>query len=103
MIKQIIREKKSDTAPGEDGLLYGILSRLPSSHWFLATLYNKIDEDGIAPSSWTGCLLSLILKAGSPEDPSNFRPIALSSILGKIFHHIKANQLSEFMLKKQLH
>ena len=69
MIKQIIRDKKSDTTPGEDGLLYGILSKLPSTHWFLATLYNKIDEDGIAPSSWTGCLLTLILKAGDPENP----------------------------------
>ena len=101
MVKQILKDKRADTAPGEDGLLYGVLAKLPSSHHLLATLYNKIDANGIAPFTWAGCNITLCLKAGSPKDPSNFRPIALSSILGKIFHQIKADQLTEFMLKNK--
>ena len=97
MIKQIIKEKRPYTTPGEDGLPFGVLSSLPSVHHFLATLYNKIDTQGSAPSSWAGC--NITLKTGSLGDPSNFRPIALASVLGKVFHQVKAGQLTDFMLK----
>ena len=101
LVKHILKGKRADTAPGEDGLLCGILASLPSVHHFLATLYWKVDAEGIAPSSWAGCNITLSLKAGSPKDPSNFRPIALSSILGKVYHQIKADQLTEYMLRNK--
>ena len=84
LIKQILRNKETDTDPGENGLLYGVLVKLPSVHHFLATLYNNIDAEGIAPSMWASCNITLCLKAGSPKDPSTFRPMALSFNLGKI-------------------
>ena len=101
LVKQILWNKNADTAPGEDGLLCGVLARLPSVHHFLATLYNKIDAEGIAPSTWACCNMTLCLKAGSPKDPANFRPIALSSNLGKVFHQIKADHLTEYMLENK--
>ena len=42
-VRDIIRGKSPTTAPGEDGLLYGVLGKLPSVHHFLATHYNKTD------------------------------------------------------------
>ena len=33
-IKDILKNKSPNTCPGEDGLLYGILARLPTTHHF---------------------------------------------------------------------
>ena len=33
-----------NTATGEDGMLHGVLAKLPSVHHFFATLYNKLSE-----------------------------------------------------------
>ena len=78
--------------------MFGVLSKLPSAHHFLATLYNKVDEHTIAPASWTGCKTVLSHKDGSTEEPSNFRPLALASILGKIYHQVKAGKMTDLMI-----
>ena len=97
-VRDIIRGKSPTTAPGEDGLLYGVLGKLPSVHHFLATHYNKTDASSLAPKAWTGSLVKLLHKAGSTDEPSNFRPLALSSCLGKPYHQIKAARLNQFMV-----
>ena len=97
-MRDIIRGKSPTTAPGEDGLLYGVLGKLPSVHHFLATHYNKTDASSLAPKAWTGSLVKLLHKAGSTDEPSNFRPLALSSSLGKPYHQIKAARLNQFMV-----
>ena len=97
-VRDIIRGKSPTTAPGEDGLLYGVLGKLPSVHHFLATHYNKTDASSLAPKAWTGSLVKLLHKAGSTDEPSNFRPLALSSSLGKPYHQIKAARLNQFMV-----
>ena len=99
LVKSILKGRRATTAPGEDGLMFGVLSKLPSSDHFLATLYNKVDEQTIAPTSWTGCKIFLSHKDGSTEEPSNFRPIALASILGKIYHQVKAGKMTDFMIE----
>ena len=47
-VKNILKNTSPNTCTGEDGLLYGILARLPTTHHFLATLYNKTDKSGVA-------------------------------------------------------
>ena len=47
-VKAILCSKAPNTSPGEDGLLYGILAKLPSVHHFLATLYSKTNESCLA-------------------------------------------------------
>ena len=71
-VKAIFRGKSPTTAPGEDGLLYGILAKLPAVHHFLATHYNKTQVSSLAPKVWAGSIVKLCHKAGSLEDPSNF-------------------------------
>ena len=96
-VKRILKNKSPNTAPGEDGLLYGVLAKLPSIHHFLATLYSKINESCVAPESWATSLVVLAYKAGDEADPRNFRLIALTSSLGKPYHQIKADRMAEFM------
>ena len=97
-VKAIFRGKSPTTAPGEDDLLYGVLAKLPAVHHFLATHYNKTQASSLAPKVWAGSIVKLCHKAGSTEDPSNFRPLALSSCLGKPYHQIKAARLNKYMV-----
>ena len=39
-------------------------------------------------------------KAGETSDPVNFRPIALTSNVGKLFHQILSNRISGFLMNK---
>ena len=96
-VKRILKKKSPNTAPGEDGLLYGVLEKLPSVHHFLATLYTKTNESCLAPSSWATSQVVLAHKAGDKADPGNFRLIALTSCLGKPYHQIKADRMAEYM------
>ncbi len=98
-IKHILKDKKSASAPGIDGLTYGVLKHLPSSHHFLATLFNKLLFESPKPSPlWQKSKISLIYKRNEPDNPKNFRPIALSSITGKIYHQILSNRILEYLI-----
>ena len=58
-VKAIFRSKSPTTAPGEDGLLYGVLAKLPAVHHFLATHYNKTQASSLAPKVWAGSIVKL--------------------------------------------
>ena len=96
-IKNIIRSKSSNSSPGPDGITYGILKKLPCTHHILATLYSKLLSAPKAPSSWSKSKVTLIFKKGESTEPSNFRMIALSSTLGKTFHLLLANRISDYV------
>ena len=54
----------------------------------MATLFNKLLATGSSPASWGLANVKLIYKAGDTSDPTNFWPIALTSVVGKVFHKI---------------
>ena len=59
-VKEILRKKAANTAPGEDGVLFGVLARLPTLHHVLATLYTRTTESSLAPASWANSLVVLV-------------------------------------------
>ena len=99
-IKNILRAKKSTSAPGPDGITYGILRKLPSTHHFLATLYSRIIRNSPqTPTLWQLSNVSLIYKRNEPSNPKNFRMIALTSTIGKLFNQIISDRLLEYMIQ----
>ena len=96
-VRNIIKHKSNSSAPGPDGISYGILKKLPCLHHCFATLYNKILWDGIPPTTWAQSRVTLIYKKGDTNDPANFRMIALSTVFGKIHHQIMANRSATYM------
>ena len=97
MIKDILRSKSSNSAPGPDGIVYGLLKKLPSTHHFIATLFSKVIQTGIPPLSWSTSKITLIHKKNETNIPSNFRMIALSNCVGKLFHQILADRFDAFI------
>ena len=51
------------------------------------------------PPSWQRAEIRLVHKSGSPNEPSNFRPIALTNCDGKIFFALVAKSVLEHMTK----
>ena len=72
---------------------------MPSTHHFLATLFSTILlEKHTAPESWCEARIKLVYKGGDDHLPANFRPTALTSAVGKLFHKIIALRLEMFVM-----
>ena len=69
---------------------------------FLATLFNKLLKSGISPSSWSLARIRLVHKRDSTDIPGNFRPIALTSAVGKLFHKILAARIEQYLLSNSV-
>ena len=102
-VKAALKRCSSNSKPGANGISYYHLKNLPCTHLFLASLYSKVLLlSNAAPPSW--CMGNIVLtdKDGPNSDPSNFRPIALTSTIGKIFHKILASRLEAFLRKNSI-
>lgn len=67
----------------------------------LCMIYNKMLSEGIFPTVWKIGHVVPIYKSGDKSNVSNYRPITLLSVFGKIFEAILTAQLS-FYLKHQI-
>jgi len=96
--KRTLYSRSSNSSPGDDGISYHHLKKMPSIHHYLATLFSKVLlENQEAPHPWSGATIKLIHKSGDTNIPSNFRPITLS-VVGKLFHNILATRLENFAI-----
>ena len=102
-LKRAIKKSK-DTTPGPDNIHYKILKNLPTE--ILNILLNIINDHWDShtfPESWREALLLPIPKPGKDhQDPSNFRPIALTSCLCKTVERMVNERLIYYLEKKNL-
>ena len=83
-LKQAL-QKSNSSAAGPDEVHYNLLTHLPESVLsVLLNIYNSIWESRTFPPSWREAAVVPIAKAGKdPTNPTNYRPIALTSRLCK--------------------
>ena len=99
-IKQALYKKSNSSAPGEDGIVYAYLKKMPYIHKVLATTFTGIRNKGEAPTEWAESKVILIKKDenGSDDDPTNFRMISLTLNIGKLYHSLEAQRMINFMV-----
>ena len=87
--------KSNETAAGPDGLYYQFLTHLPQDCLkILLQLFNTIWLSGKIPSSWKEAIVVPIPKPNKdPSDPTNYRPIALTSCLCKTMERMVNDRL----------
>ena len=102
LVKATLARTNKSSSPGPDGIRYGILFNLPSTHHIMATLFTRVLQLGTPPSSWGESNITLIHKKGPEEDPTNFRMIALAPVFGKCFHLILAKRFTNFLLDNKI-
>ena len=93
-----------NTSPGEDSIKAEMIKRLPNQTIkLLLGIYNKIWTTGTLPTSWKSSVIVPINKPGKdPKLTTSYRPIALTSVLCKIFERMVNLRLIHYLESKNL-
>lgn len=88
-----------NSAPGPDRITYSMLTHLSgASKECLLTLYNYVWETGQMPSAWKMATVIPLLKPGKDaSNPTSYRPVALTSCIGKTFERMVNNRLMFYL------
>jgi hypothetical protein len=86
VIGYLIGKLKTKKGPGADNITVNDIKNADSSfHECLKNIFNKCIRLGSFPNSLKESIIRPIYKGGAHKDPSNYRPIAILSVLDKIF------------------
>ena len=94
----------SPTSPGEDDILYAMISHLPQeSKKFFVCVINEFWCSGTSYKLWKNSLIVPFLKPGKdPSLPKSYRPIALTSCVFKIYERMVNVRLVWLLESKSL-
>ena len=97
-VVNIVMDMKNKNSSGMDGISIRFLKdSLPVLAFYLTVIINTSIVTGVVPDKWKHAIVCPLLKQGDVEDPSNYRPISLLSVLSKILEKVVAKQLYEFL------
>ena len=93
-----------DTSAGPDEIHYQLLKHLPdASILLLLNIFNKIWISGDFPSDWRKAIIIPIPKPGKdPTNPTNYRPIALTSCICKTMERMINRRLVWYLESNKL-
>ena len=104
-IERVIRRSNSSSTPSPlDQISYKILKKCPALWCALLHIFNISWSMSTIPETWKSAAIKLVPKTSAlddPSTPSNFRPIALTSCIGKIFTSIMKNRWLQHMLENK--
>ena len=102
-VKKAIKKLSIGKACGIDNVSVAMLRKLSAAIAdILAVLFNRSIDAGIFPDCFKQALVVPIHKKGDIGEISNYRPVALLPIIGKLFEQLVHCQLSTFLTENQL-
>ena len=102
-IIKAIQKIKINSAPGDDQIHNILLKNIPHDYIskVLNVLVNRAVVSGI-PEEWKKAKIIMIPKGEKSNDPEKYRPISLTSCLGKLVERLIKKRLYEFLESKDL-
>lgn len=102
-LDRALKRTKSQAA-GSDRITYALLTHLSVlNKTRLLRLYNLLFASGYVPESWKCALVLPILKGGKPpNETDSYRPISLTSCIGKCMEKIINLRIKWYLDAKQL-
>ena len=80
--------------PGPDGIHPYVLRELAAETAYpVCKLYNSSLEEDALPEYWTTATVTPIFKKGENKDPTNYRPVSLTSVLCKVTEKLVRNNI----------
>ncbi len=98
-----VKRMKKYAAPGPDGIPPVILKECGALLYpILSTFFNACLTQNYIPDEWKSANVIPLHKHGSIHEPGNFRPISLTSVVGKVMESIVSYDLVHFGLSNGL-
>ena len=93
-----------NTSVGPDRIHYAFIKHMTQPQMSeLLKLYNYLWRESLFPREWTHSYVIPILKPGKPAcNPQSYRPIQLTSCLGKVMERMIARRLAWYMDKNEI-
>ena len=103
-MKNILKSLNPDKSPGTDEIHPRLLKECADSLALpLKILFDQTIATGQLPTEWKRAEIRPIYKKkGSKQDPSNYRPISLTSVVCKVFEKIIKNRLCSHLIENNL-
>ena len=98
-IEKSVRRKRNGASPGLNCLTYVPYKKCSSLRQYIFKLGKRIWQSQDIPKDWAEAFIILLFKAGQLSNVADFRPIAITSVTGKIFFSVLADRLQFFMVK----
>ena len=103
VVKRVLKRLKVNKSSGPDGIPPVVLKNCRFTLCGpLSRLYHLSYSSGFYPSAWKLANVQPVPKKGSRSDPSNYRPIAVTSLLSKIMERIIKQNLMDYLETNKL-
>lgn len=102
-VRKLLQALPANKACGPDGIS-GDMLRITCEYSAacLTTIFNKSVTTGVIPDDWKVAGVVPVYKKGNRKDPTNYRPISLTSIPCKVLEHIIVSNLYTFFEENKL-
>ena len=97
---QILSTRRNASAPGLNGIPYKVYKKCPKINKFLFKFFLSCMNKGIIPLQWQSAKEIYIPKVNPPtaHNISDFRPIALLNVEGKLFFSLVSRRLEKHLI-----
>ena len=89
-LNRVINEAGNNKAAGNDNIPYELIKNLgPKARSMILHIFNKCWSGEPIPRQWLTANIKTLLKEGKdPKDTTSYRPISLTSCLGKLLEKV---------------
>ena len=103
MVRDILLSRNASKAAGPDGVENRLLKECAVELApVLLVLFRKSMDEGKVPNQWKEANIVPIHKGGLKARMSNFRPVALTSVISKVFEKIICSAIMAFLTRHSL-
>ncbi|KAK2154941.1 hypothetical protein LSH36_253g03018 [Paralvinella palmiformis] len=98
-----LKKLKITKSAGPDGFHPRVLSEISLSIKLpLSIIFTQLYDEGRLPSDWKNARITPIHKKESKAIPANYRPVSLTSVIGKMMESVIRDSLVKHMIASKL-
>lgn len=103
LIEELLLDINPNKSPGPDGIHPKALKETAAILAKpLTKIYNASLQSGIVPDLWKLGNIIALFKKGDKSDPGNYRPVSLTSVVGKLMEKIVRKVIVGHMIQNKL-
>ena len=103
VVKKMVQALKTNSAPGPDGITPRFLQELVDEVAApLSCIFTKSMAQGTVPEDWKTAHVTPIFKKGQKSSTTNYRPVSLTSVPGKVMEKVIKETLMSHLKRNNL-